>query len=151
MGARSRRPSAPHVWQDRQTYLGPDLATPMCHTDLSEGNGTEKPRQEHEGVLNEDYRASQGVAVTWTALTGRVVRCGESQWHIPHKPPNGGGEPTMRKGSYSEELVRIVVVMNTKEIDAPKDYLRRQRVESRHNGVAVPVAHREAHEDKFQL
>ena len=46
--------------------------------------------------------------MTWTALTGRVVRCGESQWHIPHKPPNGG-EPTMRKGSYSEELVFFVV------------------------------------------
>ena len=25
----------------------------------------------------------------------------------------------MRKGSYSEELVRIVAAMNTKEIDAP--------------------------------
>ena len=30
--------------------------------------------------------------MTWTALTGRKVR---------------GGEPTMRKGSYSEELVRM--------------------------------------------
>ena len=48
---------------------------------------------------------NQGAAVTWTDLTGRVVRCGESQWHFPHKPPNGG-EPTMRKGSYSEELVK---------------------------------------------
>ena len=58
------------------------------------------------GRTHEDCRGSQGVAVTWTALTGRVVRCGESQWHNPHKPPNGG-EPTMRKGSYSEELVKI--------------------------------------------
>ena len=47
----------------------------------------------------------QGVAVTWTALTGRKVQCGESQWHFPHEPPNGR-EPTMRKGSYSEELVK---------------------------------------------
>ena len=78
----------------------------MCHTDLSNGNGTEEARHEHEGVLNEDCRGSQGVPVIWTALTGRVVRCGESQWHIPHKPPNGE-EPTMRKGSYSEELVKI--------------------------------------------
>ena len=78
----------------------------MCHTDASEGKSTEKPRQEHESVLNEDSRASQGVAVTWTALTGRVVRCGESQWHIPQNPPNVG-EPTMRKGSYSEELVKV--------------------------------------------
>ena len=29
--------------------------------------------------------------MTWTALTGRVVQCGESQWHFPHKPPNRGG------------------------------------------------------------
>ena len=48
---------------------------------------------------------NQGATVTWTALTGRGVRCGESQWHFPHKPPNGE-EPTMRKGSYSEELVK---------------------------------------------
>ena len=78
-----------------------------CATQISAtGNGTEEPRQEHEGVLNKDCRGSQGVAVTWTALTGTVVQCGESQWHFPHKPPNGG-EPTMRKGSYSEELVKI--------------------------------------------
>ena len=32
-----------------------------------------------------------------------VVRCGERS---PHKPPVKGGEPTMRKGSYSEELVK---------------------------------------------
>ena len=48
-------------------------------------------RQEHEGVLNKDCRGSQGVAVTLTALTGKAVRCGESQWHIPHKPPKRGG------------------------------------------------------------
>ena len=57
-------------------------------------------------MLNKDCRGSQGAAVTLTALTGRVVQRGESQWHIPHKPPNGE-EPTMRKGSYSEELVKI--------------------------------------------
>ena len=34
-------------------------------------------------------RFSQGAAVTWTALTGRVVQCGESQWPFPHKPPTG--------------------------------------------------------------
>ena len=28
---------------------------------------------------------------------------------IPAQAPYEGGEPTMRKGSYSEELVRIVV------------------------------------------
>ena len=28
--------------------------------------------------------------MAWTAFTGRGVRCGESQWHIPHKPPPGG-------------------------------------------------------------
>ena len=44
---------------------------------LATGYGTEEePRHEHEGVLNEDCRGSQGVVVTWTALTGRVVRCG---------------------------------------------------------------------------
>ena len=59
----------------------------MCHTDPSEGKGTEKPRQEHEGVLNEDYRASQGVAVTWTALTGRVVRCGGEPMAHPAQTP----------------------------------------------------------------
>ena len=55
------------------------------------GNGTEEPRQEHECVLNEDCHGSQGAAVTWTALTGRKVQCGESQWHFPHKLPNGEG------------------------------------------------------------
>ena len=77
--------------------------------------------------------------MTWTALTGRKVQCGESQWHFPHKPPNGW-ESTMRKGSYSEELVRIIAAMNTKEIDVPTAMLeasrgriafRRQHVESR--------------------
>ena len=33
----------------------------------------------------------------------------------------------MRKGSYSEELVRIVVAMNTKEIDAPTAMLEASR------------------------
>ena len=45
----------------------------------------------------------------------------------------------MRKGSYSEELVRLVAAMSMKKFDAPramlgasrrKEYLRRQRVES---------------------
>ena len=44
--------------------------------------------------------------MTWTALTGRKVQCGVSQWLCPHYLPNGG-EPTMRKGSYSEELVKV--------------------------------------------
>ena len=61
--------------------------------------------------------ANQGVAMTWTALTGRKMQCKESQWHFPHKPPNGG-EPTMRKGSHSEELVRIVAAMSKR-----KEYL----------------------------
>ena len=39
-----------------------------------------------------------------------VVRCGEKS---PHKPPMKGGEPTMRKGSYSEELVKNVVTKRT--------------------------------------
>ena len=58
---------------------------------------------------------SLGAAVTWTALTGRVVRCGESQWHFPRKPPSGG-EPTMRKGSYFEKLVKSVacIVVNSR-------------------------------------
>ena len=68
----------------------------------------------------------------------------------------------MRKGSYSEELVRIVAAMNTKEIDAPtamleasrrKEYLSKTacRIPNTlptrmrgallfHNGAAVPVA-----------
>ena len=33
----------------------------------------------------------------------------------------------MRKGSYSEELVRVVVAMNTKEIDAPTALLEASR------------------------
>ena len=33
----------------------------------------------------------------------------------------------MRKGSYSEELVRIVVAMNTKEIEAPTAMLEASR------------------------
>ena len=37
MGARSRRPSVSLAWRDRQTYLGHDLATPMCHTDSRDG------------------------------------------------------------------------------------------------------------------
>ena len=58
---------------------------------------------------------------------------------LPAQTPERG-EPTMRKGSYSEELVRIVAAMNTKEIDVPTAMLeasrvgitfRRQHVESR--------------------
>ena len=106
MGTKSPRPSASFAWRDRQTYLGHDLVTSCATQTPTTGNGTEEPRQEHECVLNEDCHGSQGVAVTWTALTGRVVRCGESQWHFRHKPPIGG-EPTMRKGSYSEEWSSI--------------------------------------------
>ena len=64
--------------------------------------------------INEESPANQGVAVTRTALTGRKMQCEESQWHFPRKPPNGE-EPTMRKGSYSEELVRIVAAMSKKK------------------------------------
>ena len=53
--------------------------------------------------------------MTWTVLTGRKVQCEESQWHFPHKPPNGG-EPTMRKGSYSEELIKIVAAMTKRKV-----------------------------------
>ena len=102
MGAKSRLPSGSLAWRDRQTYPGLDLVTSCATQTPTTGNGTEEPRQEHECVLNEDCHGSQGAAVTWTALT---VRCGESQWHFPHKPPNGE-EPTMRKSSYSEELVK---------------------------------------------
>ena len=41
-----------------------------------------------------------------------VVRCGEKS---PHKPPMKGREPTMRKGSYSEELVKMVVATQVSE------------------------------------
>ena len=58
-------------------------------------------------------KSSQGVAMTWTALTGR--RCGAgkssgtSRTTPPSSPPEQGeGGPTMRKGSYSEELVKHV-------------------------------------------
>ena len=78
----------------------------LSHVPSQQQGTAEKPRQEDDGVLDEDCRGSQDVAVTWTALTGIVVRCGEGQWSIPHKHPNGR-EPTMRKGSYSEELVKV--------------------------------------------
>ena len=74
-------------------------------------------------AINEESPANQGVAVTWTALTGRKMQCEESWWHFPHKPPNGG-EPTVRKGSYSEELVRIVAAMSRRKEYLPKTVCR---------------------------
>ena len=53
-----------------------------------------------------DCRGSQGVAVTWTALTGRRCGAGKASGTSRIKPPEQGEEPTMRKGSYSEELVK---------------------------------------------
>ena len=117
----NRLVDTPHVWQLRAQ--GPVLSRTDSRVDQAmlslkagartphpaatkvgagaTGAGAILPSVNPSGEAREDGHGSQGVAVTWTALTG-----GESQWHIPHKPPNGE-EPTMRKGSYSEELVKI--------------------------------------------
>ena len=55
-----------------------------------------------EGAATMTQNAKIGQHFVWVM----VVRCGEKS---PHKPPMKGGEPTMRKGSYSEELVRVIV------------------------------------------
>ena len=95
----------PEATEGPQTpEAGAQYATLKCPG----GRNREEASSEDTGQvidLLEICPVKHGAAVTWTALTGRVVRCGESQWHFPHKPPNGG-EPTMRKGSYSEELVK---------------------------------------------
>ena len=98
--------------------------------------------QNEKGLINllEICPVKQGAAVTWTALTGRRCTAGKAKGSPAQTFERGGGEPTMRKGSYSEELVRIVAAMNTKEIDVPTAMLeasrgritfRRQHVESR--------------------
>ena len=50
----------------------------------------------------------RGVAVTWTALTGRKVQCEESQWHFPHKPPNGGGAPRCARAPTLKSWSRLL-------------------------------------------
>ena len=65
-----------------------------CGTQISAtGNGTEEPRQEHEGVLNKDCRGSQGVAVTLDSPHGQsgAVR-GKPMAH-PAQTPERGGSP----------------------------------------------------------
>ena len=85
-------------------YTEPYLSELKISSAKMEASCCHQVEKGHTNLL-EICPVKQGAAVTWTALTGRGVRCGESQWHFPHKPPNGG-EPTMRKGSYSKELVR---------------------------------------------
>ena len=54
-------------------------------------------------------KSSQGAAMTWTALTGRRCGAGKASGTSRTNPPEQDGEePTMRKGSYSEELVKHV-------------------------------------------
>ena len=65
---------ANHFWQGKQ-FAGSDPEFNLCCLGPVFTRGSTK----------------QGVAVTWTALTGKLVLCGESQWHFPHKPPNVGG------------------------------------------------------------
>ena len=72
------------------------------------------------------FAHKQGVAVTWTALPGRKVQCGESQWHFPHKPPNGGGAHDAQ-GLLLRRVDQVVVAMNTKGIDAPTAMLEASR------------------------
>ena len=105
------------------------MVLPSDQLPKTQRSASEKPRVDTIGnsrcQLVEEGPASKGVAVTWTALTGRKVQCEERQWHFPHKHPKGR-EPTMRKGSYSEELVNVAA-MNTKEIDAPTAMLEASR------------------------
>ena len=49
-------------------------------------------------------KSSQGAAMTWTALTGTRCGAGKASGTSRTNPPEQGEEPTMRKGSYSEEF-----------------------------------------------
>ena len=90
MGARSRRPSA-SVYGKIARHIWVMISPSLCATQIpARGNSIEEPRQEHEGGLNEDCHGTQGAAVTWTALTGRVVRRGENQW-LPAQTPKREG------------------------------------------------------------
>ena len=46
---------------------------------------------EHEGVLNQGLPWEPGCRSDLDSPHGQKVWCGESQWHIPHKPPNRRG------------------------------------------------------------
>ena len=48
---------------------------------------------EHEGVLNQGLPRESGCRSDLDSPHGQKVRCGESQWHIPHKTPEQGGSP----------------------------------------------------------
>ena len=63
---------------------------------------------EHEGVLNQGLPWESRCRSYLDSPHGQKVRCGESQAH-PAQNSRTGEEPTMRKGSYSEELVKHVV------------------------------------------
>ena len=113
-----------HVWQLRaqgpvlsrtdsrvdQAMLSPRAGARTLHPAATKvgagasGAGAILPSVNPSGEAREDGHGSQGVAVTWTALTGRVVRCGESQWHIPPQTPE-------RKGAHDQQglLLRRVV------------------------------------------
>ena len=62
----------------------------------------------------------------WTALTGRKVQCGESQWYFPHKTPKEKGAHDAQ-GLLLGRVDQVVVVRNTKEIDAPMAMLEASR------------------------
>ena len=62
-----------HLWQGKH----------FCWDDLEFNHCSLGPVFPRRGI-------KQGVTVTWTALTGRKVQCGESHWLFAHKPPDGG-------------------------------------------------------------
>ena len=88
-----------HIW----AMISPlPCATPISAT----GNGTEEPRQEHEGVLKQGLPWEPGCRSDLDSPHGQsgAVR-GKPVAHPAQTPERG--EPTMRKGSYSEELDKI--------------------------------------------